>query len=117
VVVTKHLPQKAIKDVHSLLRPGSIVLLGDRFEDNDLSFIHEMANSLKLSFGIPLPIGTGTQEELWDQLSVMESFVSKYRPKNLFYTSDGEIPHDIPMEILHTLMSRLRAGTEQQESV
>jgi hypothetical protein len=114
VVVTKHLPLKTIKDVHGLLRPGSIVLLGDKLGDNDLGIIKDMANSLKLSFGVPLPIGTGTQEELWNQLSAMESFVSKYRPKNLFYTSDGEIPHDIAMEILHTLMDRLRTGSEQK---
>jgi hypothetical protein len=110
VVVTKYLPPKVIKDIHRLLRPSSIVLLGDKFGESDLVFIQEIGNSLKLSFGMPLPIGTGSQEELWDQLSTMEYFVSKYRPKNLFYTSDGEIPHDIPMEILHTLMSRLRAG-------
>jgi hypothetical protein len=110
VLVTKHLPLKAIKDVHSLLRPSSIVLLGDRFGESDLVFIKDIANSLKLSFGVPLPIGTDTQEELWNQLSAMDSFLSKYRLKNLFYTSDGEIPHDIPMEILHTLMDRLRAG-------
>jgi len=109
VIVAKHLPLKTIKDVHTMLRPSSIVLLGDRFGDSDLGFIKDIANSLKLSFGVPLPIGTGTQEELWNQLSTMESFISKYRPKNLFYTSDGEIPHDIPMEILHTLMNRLRA--------
>jgi len=113
VVVTKHLSLEAIKDVHGLLRPGSIVLLGNMLGDSDLGFIKDIANSLKLSFGVPLPIGTGTQEELWNQLSAMESFVSKYRPKNLFYTSDGEIPHDIPMEILHILMDRLRAGSEQ----
>jgi hypothetical protein len=109
--VTKHLPLNTIKDVHSLLRPSSIVLLGDKFGESDLGFIKDTANSLKLSFGVPLPIGTGTQEELWNQLSAMESFVSKYRPKNLFYTSDGEIPHDIPMEILHTLMNRLKASS------
>ncbi len=111
VIVAKHLPLKTIKDVHSLLRPSSIVLLGDRFGDSDLDLIKDIANSLKLSFGVPLPIGTGTQEELWNQLSAMESFVSKYRPKNLFYTSDGEIPHDFPIEILHTLMNRLRGGS------
>jgi hypothetical protein len=114
VVVAKHLPLEAVKDVHALVRPDSMVLLGDTFGDSDLGFIKDMANSLKLSFGVPLPIGTGTQEELWNQLSAMESFVSKYRPKNLFYTSDGEIPHDIAMEILHTLMERLRAGSGQQ---
>ena len=113
VVVTNHLSLEAIKDVHGLLRPDSIVLLGNMLGDSDLGFIKDIANSLKLSFGVPLPIGTGTQEELWNQLSAMESFVSKYRPKNLFYTSDGEIPHNIPMEILHTLMDRLRAGSEQ----
>ena len=112
VIVAKHLPLEAIKDVHGLLRPGSIVLLGDRLGNSDLGFIKDIANSLKLSFGVPLPIRTDTQEELWNQLSAMESFVSKYRPKNLFYTSDGEIPHNIPMEILHTLMDRLRAGSE-----
>jgi hypothetical protein len=113
VVVVNCLPLKAIKDIFGLLRPGGIVLLGDKLGESDLSFINDTANSLKLSFGVPLPIRTGTQEDLWNQLSTMESFISKHRPKNLFYTSDGEIPHDIPIEILHTLMDRLKAGSQQ----
>jgi hypothetical protein len=112
VIVTKDLSLEAIKDVHSLLKPVGMVLLGNRFGESDLDFIKEMVNSLKLSFGVPLPIGIDTQEDLWNRLSKIESFVSKSRLKYLFYTSDGEIPHDIAIEILHALMDRLRTGSK-----
>jgi hypothetical protein len=114
VIVVKHFPLKSIKEVYGLLRPASLILLGDIFGNSEMAYIKDMADSLKLSFGVPLPIGIRPQEELWDHLLVVESFVSKYRPKNLFFTSDGEIPHDIPMEVLHTLMDRLRADFGQQ---
>jgi hypothetical protein len=114
IIVTKHLPLDAIRDVHALLRPAGMVLLGDAFRDSDLVRIKEISDSLKMSCGLPLPIGTDTQEGLWNQLSVLESFVSHYRPRNVFYTSDGEIPHDIAMEILHNLMERLTADVHQQ---
>jgi hypothetical protein len=112
VVVTKHLPLESIKEVHGLLKPGGIIFLGERFGEKEMGSIKEMGDSLKLSFGVPLPVGISPQEDLWNQLSVMDSFVAAYGFKNLFYTSDGEIPHDIAMEILHALMDRLRAGSD-----
>lgn len=111
ILVVKNCPLEEIKDVHGLLRPSSMVFLGDTFFENDLLFIKDIADSLKMSFGVPLSIGTGKPEELWNQLSLIESFVSTHRPKNLFYTSDGEIPSDVAMEILHTVMDRLRSGS------
>jgi hypothetical protein len=113
ILVTRHLPVKAIRDVHALLKPAGMALLGDTFRDSDLSLIKDTSDSLRMSCGLALPIGTDTEERLWNRLSVMEAFVSGYKPKNLFYTSDGEIPHDIGMEILHSLMERLMAGSER----
>jgi hypothetical protein len=108
IIVTKHLPVEAIMDIHGLLRPAGMVLLGNAFQEEDLVRVKGISDSLRMSFGLALPIGTDT---LWDRLSVVESFVNEHQPKNMFYTSDGEIPHDIAMEILHDLMKRL-AGAQ-----
>lgn len=107
VLVTKNLQLDAINEVHAMTRPTGLVLLGNTFDKNELLILKKMADSHKLSFGLPLPIGTRSEEELWSQLSCVETFVHKDRPQNFFYTSDGEIQHDIEMELLHTLMSRM----------
>jgi hypothetical protein len=111
VLLTKHLTMDAVKDVHGLVRPDAISLLGTAFDDTELPALLELADNLRVSFGVPLPIGTDTPEALWDRLRGIESFVARCRPRRFFYTSDGEIPHDTPMEVLHVLMDRLRAGT------
>jgi hypothetical protein len=52
-------------------------------------------------------VGKGSQDELWEQLAVIKSFVAKQGPKGFFYTSDGEIPYNVPLEIVHELMAQL----------
>ena len=107
VLVTENLSLEAAREVHSLLKPGGIVLLGSALGDRELLAINDLSKSLKISFGVPLPVGTGNHEELWRSLTILESFVCEYKPKNIFYSSNGEIPHDTEMEVLHTLMARV----------
>jgi hypothetical protein len=107
VVVTENLPLEAVLEVHALLKPSGIVLLGSALGEAELLAINNLSNSLKISFGVPLPIGTGSQEELWRHLTMFESFVSEYKPKSIFYSSDGEIPYDTDLEVLHALMARV----------
>lgn len=113
VLVTEHLSLDAIKDVHSVARPTGIVLLGSTIGESELLFLKDIAETHKISFGLPLPVGTVTQEKLWNQLSHIKEFVSKHNSQNLFFTSDGEIPHDIEMELLHTMMGRMRGDPEE----
>lgn len=107
IMVTENLPLEAVHEIHSQLKPSGIVLLGSALGDRELLAINDLSKSLKISFGVPLPIGTASQEDLWRRLTILESFVSEYKPKSIFYSSDGEIPHDTEMEVLHTLMARL----------
>jgi hypothetical protein len=107
IMVTGNLPLEAVHEVQSLLKPSGIVLLGSVFGDAELIAINNLSKSLRISFGVPLPIGTGSQEELWRHLTMLESFVSEYKPKSIFYSSDGEIPQDTDLEVLHTLMARV----------
>ena len=109
ILVTENLPLEAVHEVQSLLKPSGIVLLGSLLGDNELIAINDLSKRLNMSFGVPLPIGKGNQEELWRHLTMLESFVSKYKPKGIFYSSDGEIPHDTDLEVLHTLMARVNA--------
>jgi hypothetical protein len=111
VLLTSCLTIDAIRKVHGFLRPDGIVLLGTDFGGAELPLLKELADALRTSFGVPLGIGIRTPEALWDQLRGIESFVVDHRPRRIFYTSDGEIPHDISMEVLRTLMDRLKAGT------
>jgi len=110
IVVTENLPLEAVHDVQSLLKPSGIVLLGSVLGDTELIAINDLSTRLRISFGLPLPIGMGSQEELWSRLTMLESFVSEHEPKSIFYCSDGEIPHDTDMEVLHTLMARVKGG-------
>ena len=107
IMVTKSLPLEAVHEVNSLLKPGGIVLLGSAPGERELLAINDLSKSLRISFGVPLAVGTGSPEELWHRLTILESFVSEYKPKSIFYSSDGEIPHSTEMEVLHTLMARV----------
>jgi Uroporphyrinogen decarboxylase (URO-D) len=109
IVVTENLPLEAVHEVKSLLKPSGIILLGSVLDDTELIAINDLSKKLRISFGVPLPIGKGTPGELWRHLTMLESFVSEYKPKSLFYSSDGEIPHDTDLEVLHTLMARVNA--------
>ncbi len=109
LLVTSRLTMDDVRTIHATLRPDGMVLLGTDFDDRELSVLKELADTLRVSFGVPLPIGTAPQEVLWDRLDVIDSFVAAHGPKRFFYTSDGEVPYDISIEVLRTLMDRLRA--------
>jgi hypothetical protein len=107
ILVTENLPLEVVHEMHSLLKPSGIVLLGIIPSDTELIAIDNLSKRLKIAFGVPLPIGTGNQEKLWSRLTMLEAFVSEYKPKGIFYCSDGEIPHDTDLEVLHTLTARI----------
>ena len=84
-----------------------MILCGRRLDEGNLLYLKDLSDSLKICFGLPLPVGLGSQDDLWDQLAVIESFVTKQGPKGFFYASDGEIPYHVSLEILHELMGKL----------
>lgn len=107
VLMVKDMELDSIADLHNMLAPGGLILLGKRLSDGDLMYLQKLSDSLKMSFGLPLPIDN--QAELWEQFNLINSFVSKHKPTGFFYVSDGEIPYDIPLEILHDLIAKMRS--------
>jgi hypothetical protein len=107
ILIVNDLSLEAIKDLHALLKPSGVILCGKRLDEGRLNYLKDLSGSLKMAFGLPLPVGGGSQDDLWDQLALIKSFVTKHRPKGFFYTTDGEIPYDVSLEIVHDLMSKL----------
>ena len=80
-------------------------MLGQRFTDDDLSYLHKLSDSLKVSFGLPLQFEDST--ELWEQFAIISQYINKFKPAGFFYVSDGDIPHDVSPEIIHNLMEEI----------
>jgi hypothetical protein len=107
ILVVKDFSLEAIKELYTLLKPSAIVLFNKKLDEGDLLSLKDLSDSLKICFGLPLPVGVGGQDELWGQLATIKSFVARQGPKGFFYISDGEIPYDVPLEIVHELMGKL----------
>jgi hypothetical protein len=108
VLIIKDSELDLITDLQNMLGPSGIVMLGKRVSDEDLLHLQKLSDSLKVSFGLPLPMGN--QVELLEQFTTISNFISKNSPPGFFYVSDGEIPHDMPLEILHDLIAKMRNG-------
>jgi hypothetical protein len=66
--------------------------------------------SQKIAIGLPLPLAD--HDEAMAQLQIYEDFISELRPGGFFYTSDGEVPPDIPLENLRDIASRIKGDPE-----
>lgn len=107
MLIVKEIELDFITDLHKMLEPSGVILLGKKLSDDDLAHLQKLSNSLKMSFGLPLPMGN--QAELLEQFDVTSQFVSKHSPTGFFYVSDGEIPYDMRLEILHDLIAKVRS--------
>lgn len=105
VLIMKDSELDFITDLPNMLGPSGIILLGKRLSDDDLVYLQKLSDSLKVSFGLPLPIEN--QAELLEQFTTISNFISKNNPSGFFYVSDGEIPYDMPLEILHDLIAKM----------
>jgi hypothetical protein len=106
VLIVKENELDLIIDLQNMLGPSGIILLGKRVSDEDLLYLQKLSDSLKVSFGLPLPMEN--QTELLEQFTKISHFISKNSPPGFFYVSDGEIPYDMPLEILHDLIAKMR---------
>jgi hypothetical protein len=106
VLIVKESELDFITDLQKMLEPSGIILLGKKVSDDDLTHLQKLSDSLKISFGLPLPMGS--QAELLEQFAVISQFIGKNRPPGFFYVSDGEVPYDIPLEILHDLIGKMQ---------
>ena len=104
VIIVKEIELDFITELHKMLGPSGLILLGKMVSD-DLASLQKLSDSLKMAFGLPLPMGN--QAELLEQFSIISNFVSKHRPPGLLYVSDGEIPYDMPLETIHDLIAKM----------
>jgi SAM-dependent methyltransferase len=108
VLIVKDTAKEFINDLHRILAPSGIILLGSRLNDDDLAFLHQLSDSLKVSFGLPLPLQDTTG--LREQYDVINRYMSQHNPAGFFYVSDGDVPYDMSPETLHELITKIRSA-------
>ncbi len=106
LLIVKDLRLEVVEDLHKMLKPSGVILCGERVDEADLAYLKDLSDSLRIAFGLPLPMET--QKGLWNQFNIINDFICKYEPAGVFYTSDGEVPHDTPLEIIHDLVAKIR---------
>jgi hypothetical protein len=105
VLIVKDIKFDFLSELHRAIAPSGICLLGKRFGDDDLDNLSKLSGSLKVAFGLPLPMGS--QTELMEQLTTISNFMSKNKSPGFFYVSDGEVPYDTPLETIHDLIAKI----------
>ena len=106
VLIVKNMKMDIITDLCQIVSLSGVVLLGMRFSEDDLAYLQKLSDSHKISFGLPLQLNEPS--ELWKQFDIINQYLSKNKPTAFFYVSDGEVPYDIPLEVLHDLMSKIQ---------
>ena len=105
-IVAKNIELDAISGLYEMAKPDGLVLLGRNFSSDDMAYLKKLSDSLKVSFGLPLNVQN--RDELDRQYDVASRFISEHKPNGFFYVSDGEVPYDIPPEVLHDLVARMQ---------
>jgi len=105
-LIIKNTEPDFITELHKMIQPDGLVLLGTKVSDNEMARLQDLSSSIKISFGLSLPVAN--QDELLNQFNIINPYLKNHRPNGFFYVSEGEIPHDTPPEILHDLMAKLQ---------
>jgi len=108
VLIVRDTAMESINDLHRIITPGGIILLGRKLNGDDLAQLHQLSDSLKVSFGLPLPLQDTSR--LWEQFDVINRYVSQHNPAGFFYVSDGDVPYDMSPETLHELIAKIRSA-------
>ena len=106
VIIVKNVMLDFIGELHEMVRPGGLVLLGKKVSPDDMTYLHELSGSLKIALGLPLPVENPEESE--SQFNVVSRFVNDHKPTGFFYVSEGEIPYDTPSEIFHNLIAKVK---------
>jgi hypothetical protein len=102
-----------LEDLAALARklgPNGLILTGLQPGEADLTFLSDLSASRKLAIGLPLPLAD--PDEAVARLRIYEDFISEFKPGGFFYTSDGEVPPDTPLESLREIASRIKGVPE-----
>lgn len=106
VIIVKNMELNAISKLHEMVQPDALILLGTNIGNDDMAYLGELSDSLKISFGLPLTVES--RNELKDQFAIFSQYINNNRPSGFFYVSEGEIPYDMPPEILHELIAKIQ---------
>lgn len=87
------------------LDPNGLILTGQNLNEAGLTFLNDLSASRKLAVGLPLPLADPAAAAA--RLHIYEDFISRFKPGGFFYTSDGEVPPDIPLESFHGIAGRI----------
>jgi hypothetical protein len=108
VLVVRDINLDALRRLCEVLKPNGVVFLGRQFSEPYLKSLKQLSDSLRVSFGLPLPVGLGGEKALREQFEMMESFLRGCGPNGFFYTTDGEVRSDVSFETMHDLMKTVK---------
>ena len=108
LIVTGQRDPDVIRQVHTTLKPGGMVLQGDKVSEDELGALQGLADSLRIAVGVPIDIASGDTSDLWEQVDRLNRFAAQRKPKNIFYTSAGELSPDVDLELLISMTERLK---------
>ena len=104
LIIVRDILGEDLESVCRKLKPNGAILMSRSFDEADLLFLKALSETMKVSLGLSLPVAEGDENELWAQVKLIESFVMASKTRAFFYTSDGAVHHDMPLEIMHSLM-------------
>lgn len=102
-----------VEDLAVIVRkisPGGLILTGQELDESGLNFLNNLSISQNIAIGLPLPLDN--PDMAIDHLPIYEDFISNNESGGFFYTSDGEVPPDIPLENLHDIFGRIKGISE-----
>jgi len=83
VLIVKETELNFITDLQNMVGTSGLILFGKRVSDGDLIYLRKLSDSLKMSFGLPLPMVN--QDDLLEQFTVISRFIGKQKPPGFFY--------------------------------
>lgn len=91
--------------------PAGLVLTGLDPDDAALQRLADLSAARKMAVGLPLPFTEPAAAEA--RLQRYEDFIRQHPAPGFFYTSDGELPPEVPMESIRDLTGRLTGFPNQ----
>jgi hypothetical protein len=110
LLVVKEKDLEKVLVIGQKLKPNGIILNNLKFERNDLISLQSWSDSQKIAVGLALPVSEVA--ELPGYFKLINEYVEQNKPKGFFYTTQGEVPPDIPLEGLRGLIAQIKGVTE-----
>lgn len=110
LLMVKHARTGDLPDTIEKLRPNGLILDSQELCGQDLTALAEMSRKQKLAIGLPVPLTN--PEAASARLQICQGFLAANPTPGFFYVSDGEVPPDVPLELLNDISTRITSGAE-----